>query len=203
MTPVSKVTNSLKMKRLSHTLSASMLAMLTLFTVAFTSGCKSYQFGNPVELPFESIYIKPVTNDSFAPQARALLSAQIREAFIRDGRTQVLSKAETADAVLFVNLIEYKRRAAARQSVDTAVAAGFALTLVTEVSLFDQNKGDYFFQDRVIQKSSNAFVNDPYAAPTATQTQDFLQSEYQAMPRLTRDLARQIADEVLSPWEPR
>lgn len=203
MTPVSKVTNSLKMKRLSHTLSACMLAMLTLLTVTFTSGCKSYQFGNPVELPFESIYIKPVTNDSFAPQAQTLLSAQIREAFIRDGRTQVLSKAETADAVLFVNLTDYNRHAAARQSVDTAVAAGFALTLVTEVSLFDQNKGDYFFQDRVIQKSSNAFVNDPYAAPTAPPTQDFLQSEYQAMPRLTRDLARQIADEVLSPWETR
>ena len=35
------------------------------------------------------------------------------------------------------------------------------------------------------------------------QTQDFLQSEYQAMPRLTRDLASRIADEVLNPWEPR
>lgn len=203
MTPVSKVTKSPEMKRLPHVLRASMLAMLTLFTVAFTSGCKSYQLGNPVELPFESIYIKPVTNDSFAPQAQALLSAQIREAFIRDGRTQVLSKAEAADAVLFINLIEYKRRAAARQSVDTAVAAGFSLTLLSEVSLFDQNKGDYFFQNRVIQKSANAFVNDPYATPAGTQTQDFLQSEYQAMPRLTRELARRIADEVLSPWEPR
>ena len=203
MTSVSKVTKSPEMKRLPHALRASMLAMLTLFTVAFTSGCKSYQLGNPVELPFESIYIKPVTNDSFAPQAQALLSAQIREAFIRDGRTQVLTKAETADAVLFVNLIEYKRRAAARQSVDTAVAAGFSLTLLSEVSLFDQNKGDYFFQNRVIQKSANAFVNDPYATPAGTQTQDFLQSEYQAMPRLSRELARRIADEVLSPWEPR
>lgn len=203
MTPVSKVTKSLEMKRHPHVRPASMLAMLTLFTVAFISGCKSYQLGNPVELPFESIYIKAVTNDSFAPQAQALLSAQIRETFIRDGRIQVLSKAEAADAVLFVNLSEYKRRAAARQSVDTAVAAGFSLTLVSEVSLFDQNKGDYFFQNRVIQKSANAFVNDPYAAPAATQTQDFLQSEYQAMPRLTRELARRIADEVLSPWGPR
>ena len=47
-----------------------MIAVLALFTSAFISGCNSYQLGNPAELPFESIYIKPVSNDSFAPQAQ-------------------------------------------------------------------------------------------------------------------------------------
>lgn len=191
------------MKMIPYALRTTLIAMLTLAAVSFTSGCKSYQLGNPAELPFQSIYVKPVTNDSYAPQAQALLSSQIRDAFIRDGRTKLVASEADADAVLLVNLTEYNRRAAARQSSDTVRAADFDLTLVTEVSLYNQNKGDYFFQKRVIQESSNAFVGNPYATTGAVQTQDFLQSEYQAMPLLTRDLARKIADEVLSPWEPR
>ena len=185
---------------LSQAQRASILAMLAMFTVAFMSGCKSYQFGNPVRLPFKSIYIKPVTNDSFAPQTQALLSAQIRDTFIRDGRTKLVASRDAADAVLIVNLTDYNRRAAARQSTDTTEAASFSLTLAVEVSLYDQNKREYYFQERIIQKSSNAYVDDPYAAPGAI-PQDFLQSEYQAIPRITRDLARRIADEVLYPWE--
>lgn len=178
-------------------------ALLTLWAVAFLSGCKSYQFGNPTELPFKSIYIQPATNESFAPQAQALLSSQIREAFIRDGRAKLVTSEEDADAVLLVNLTEYGRQAAARRREDTALARDFDLTLTAEVSLFNQNKGDYYFQERELSERSNAYADNPYADPGALQTQDFLQAEYQAMPRLTRDLARKIADEVLSPWEPR
>ena len=191
------------MKMLPNAGHTSMIAMLALFSLAFISGCNSYQLGNPVELPFESIYIKPVSNDSFAPQAQAMLSTQIRDAFIRDGRTKLVTSREAADAVLLINLIEYNRRAAARQSDDTTTAASFSLVLTAEVSLFNQNKGDYYFQERIIRESSNAYANNPYATPATAQTQDFLQMEYHTMPRLTYDLARGIADEVLNTWEPR
>ena len=191
------------MKMLPNARHACMVAMLAFFTLALICGCNSYQLGSPVELPFESIYIKPATNDSFAPQAQTLLSTQIRDAFIRDGRTKIVTSREAADAVLLINLTDYSRRAAARQSVDTTAAASFSLVIAAEVSLFNQNKGDYYFQERIIKESSSAYVNNPYATPAVAQTQDFLQMEYQAMPRLTHDLSRRIADEVLSAWEPR
>ena len=193
------------MNMLPHALRTPLIAALTLLTMIFASGCKSYQWGNPAELPFKSIYIKPVTNDSFAPQAQALLSRQIRDAFIRDGRSQLVTSEEDADAVLLVNLTKYDRRAAARSSEDTETAADFDLSLTAIVSLYNQNQGDYFFKERSIKETANAYVNNPYATITtpASNTQDFLQSEYQAMSLLTRDLARSIADEVLSPWAPK
>ncbi|WPJ97630.1 LPS assembly lipoprotein LptE [Coraliomargarita algicola] len=192
------------MKMLPNALRTPLLAMLTVLAAILISGCQSYQWGNPAELPFKSIYIKPVSNDSFAPQAQALLSGQIRDAFIRDGRTLLVTSEEDADAVLLVNLTNYKRRAAALSSQDTATAADFDLTLVAELSLYNQNQGDYFFEGRVIEETSNAYVNNPYLASTATSnTQSFLQSEDQAMSLLTRDLARRISNEVLSPWEPK
>ena len=191
------------MKMLPNARHASMIAVMMFFTLFFISGCNSYQLGNPVELPFESIYIKPVTNDSFAPQAQAMLSTQIRDAFIRDGRIKLVTSKEAADAVLLIHLTEYNRLPAARQSADTTAAASFSLLLAAEVSLFNQSKGDYYFRERIIRESSSAYANNYNTALTTVQTQDFLQMEYQAMPRLTYDLARGIADEVLSTWEPR
>jgi hypothetical protein len=170
--------------------------------VSALSACKSYHLGSPTELPFKSIYVKPASNDSFAPQAQAILSTQIRDAFIRDGRTQLVTSEEDADVVLLVNLTEYTRNAAAFQSDDTEVASDFDLKLKADVSLFNQNKGNYYFKDRNIEETSTAYVSNPYTS-SSTDTQDFLQSEYQTMPQLTYGLARKIADEVLSPWAPK
>ena len=74
---------------------------------------------------------------------------------------------------------------------------------VPKLSGYLKNNGDYYFQKRIIRESSSAYVNNPYVTPATAQTQDFLQMEYQAMPRLTHDLSRRIADEVLNIWEPR
>jgi len=171
-----------------------------LLIAASLGACKSYQLGSPATLPFESIYVRPVMNQSFAPQAQALLSSQIREAFLRDGRVRLVSDPSTADAVLVIDLTEYRRSPGARESNDTTVARSFSLGLVADISLYDQNRGRYYFRQRQASERANAYVNDPYANPALPETQDFFQSEYQAMPRLTRGLAQKIANEVLSPW---
>jgi hypothetical protein len=79
-------------------------------------------------------------------------------------------------------------------------ARDFDLFLSAQISLYDQNRGDYMFEARTISERSNAYVDNPYLNESAADLQTFQQAEYQAMPRLTRDLARKIADEVLSPW---
>ncbi|NBB80114.1 MAG: hypothetical protein GVY36_11830, partial [Verrucomicrobia bacterium] len=150
-----------------------------------------------------NIYVKPVQNDSFAPQAQALLTSQIREALIRDGRLRLVTSEKAADAVLLVKLTQYSRETATRDRQDTTVGVDFDLNLAAEVTLFDQVNGQYFFKERLLSERSNAFVDNPFAPPGTTRSQGFLQAEYQAMPRITRDLAKKIADEVLSPWEPR
>lgn len=179
------------------------MAVSLLMFAVLLSGCRSYQLGSPAELTFQSIYVQPVTNASYAPQAQALLTSQIREALIRDGRLRLVTSEEAADAVLFVNLSEYDRETATRDRQDTTVGLDFDLTLHAEVALFDQVNGEYLFQERSLSERSNAFVDDPYTPAGAPRTQSFSQAEYQAMPRLTRDLAKKIADEVLSPWAPR
>lgn len=180
----------------------TILACLSLIALSLLSGCASYKLGAPSELPFESIYIRPAANQSYAPQAQALLSSNIRQAFIHDGRVKVLSSEEAADAVLEVTITDYIRRTAARRQDDTVGAATYNATLVAELSLFDANKGDFFFKKREVQERNNLYFGNPYTA-TATDPVGFSKAEFDGMPILTRGLARKIADEVLSPWPAR
>ncbi|MDR2720693.1 MAG: hypothetical protein LBB15_00175, partial [Puniceicoccales bacterium] len=46
-------------------------------------GCVCYQFGNESKLPFKTIYVAPVCNDSVVPQMQAVLSTQIRQKLLQ------------------------------------------------------------------------------------------------------------------------
>ncbi|HAV13572.1 MAG TPA: hypothetical protein DCX06_08810 [Opitutae bacterium] len=174
--------------------------VLSLITLALLSGCASYKLGSQARLPFETIYIRPASNDSFAPQSQALISAQIREAFIRDGRVRLLTNEKEADAVLEVTLTDYDRESGARLSSDTVSARTFRLQLEAEITLYNSESGDFYFEGRKIDEQTSVYADNPY---NAASIQSYNQAEYNAMNRLARDIARQIADEVLSPWPTR
>ncbi len=163
-------------------------------------GCQSYQLGHAAELPFETIYIEPVRNESFAPQAQALLSSEVREAVIRDGRVRLVADREEADALLLMTLTDYNRRASARRQDDTRRAQSFDLSMQVQLDLYDQINGDYLFRGRRVEARTQGYVDNPYAADGAPATQGLIQSEFNAMPRLARDLGRRAADEVLGAW---
>lgn len=159
--------------------------------------CKSYHLGSPAEIPFKSIYLKPVSNQSYAPQAQAIVSAMLRENFIRDAQVNVVANEETADAVLLVALTDYGRNSTARRAQDTTIADVFDVQLTANVSLLDQKNGTYLFVDRPTEVTTNAYTNNPYSDDPAVAYQ---LSERQAMEILARDMAREITDMVLSPW---
>lgn len=157
-------------------------------------GCANYEWSRP-ELPFKTLFVEAASNSSFAPQAQAPLSQQIRQAFIRDGRIEIVSNPKKADAVLQINLTKYDRNPAIRDNTDSEIARSFDLKLTAQIALYDQKKNQYFFKKRTLNAHTNSFSNDPI-----TGADTFALSEHQDMPRITRDLARKIADEVLSVW---
>ena len=177
-----------------QTLAPRFLFFLALLPLLFLSGCRHYQWDRPA-IPFRTIYVQAVTNDSPAPQAQAGLSAQIRKNLIRDGRVVLARGPADADAILQVNLTDYRRNSTIRNSQDTELAEGFDLFLEVQVALFDPNSAQYFFEARRLSTSTSSFASDP-----VTSEDNFTNSEYQAMPRLIRDLARKIADEILAVW---
>ena len=179
----------------------------TLLALVLLSGCAAYQWGSSAPLPYQRIYVEPVTNDSYAPQAQSILSAKIRDVLIRDGRIQLVGSPDAADAILSVNLTEYRRTGVTRDLNDTARAQDFGVTLAAEVSLYDSTNGSFYLKDRRISETTYAYRGDPYAEVTANTTgaqelaaQSYFAAEYQATPLLARGLARQVADTILSNW---
>jgi len=183
-----------------HKLFQYAFALSAFIALGISAGCKSYMLGHPAELPFKTIYIQPAKNDSFAPQAQALVSSQIREAVIRDGRVTLIADPDEADAVLAITLTEYSRNAAARRQDDTELAQDFDITLRARLELHDQRSGNYFFEGREVEARTVGYLNDPFTTAGAPDTQGLIQAEYNAMPRLARELGRKAADELLSVW---
>ncbi len=166
------------------------------------AGCSHYQVGKPADTPFQTIYIEPVANRSFAPQAQALLSTQVREHLMRDGRVQVVGPND-ADAILRITLEDYDREASAVRGDDTVLASKFNMRLVATCTLIDARTGRHYFRDRSTETDIDAFIgferelvdpDDPFPPPQG------LQSEYQSMPVLTGKLSRQIGNMVLHTW---
>jgi len=180
----------------------TLLASVSLLTLCLISACASYKLGTHGSLPFKSIYITPVKQESVAPQAQAIVSAQIREAFIQDGRVRLVSSEEDADVVLDIKLMGYDRRAGARFREDTQFARTFNLTLTAEVDLFDNRSGDFLFSERELSEAISVYSDNPYAT-NETEQQSYIQAERNAMGRIARGIARRIADQVLSSWPTR
>ncbi len=164
---------------------------LALFTVLLGSACSSYRMGPPggdEASPFRSVYVELIKNESFAPQAQAPLSDQLAETFMTTANVRTVDKGE-AQATLTVVLKEYKRSMSATQSRDTVQGQSFTLTLISECTLLDNRTGKYYFKNRTISTSMEAYVYGGFG-----------RAEYESMPVLARDLARKIVDASTSGW---
>jgi outer membrane lipopolysaccharide assembly protein LptE/RlpB len=154
------------------------------------SGCSNYHLGTGGHVSFHTLYVAPVVNEnSNLPQAVAITSTQIREAFLRDPRVILVNTPGEADATLTVTLVSYSRKAQTRQSVDTGLARKFDVTLDAEATLRSNHDNKVIFQDRKVQAVRQVFVDSGQ-----------LQAEYQNVPLLAEELGRKVLSATLDVW---
>jgi outer membrane lipopolysaccharide assembly protein LptE/RlpB len=163
------------------------LFSLVLGCSVLLSGCSHYQLGTSGKLSFATLYVEPATNRTLLPQAQAIVTTQIRQAFLQDGRVAQTSAPDAADAVLEIRIQDYHRDVASVLENDTGLARKFTLTL--EVACTLRSKGTVLFQDRVIRVQRDAFTDG-----------GLLQSEYQTLPILAEALGKKVAHAVLDVW---
>lgn len=155
-----------------------LLAGLLLLT-----GCSHYHKGQGGELPFTTLYVAPIRNQSLAPQAQALLSKELIETLLNDGRVEIVSR-DQAEVTLEIIVTDYSRSVAATEESDASIALSYTLGLSAHCNLIDNKSGAPYFQKR----SVNTTINNLTA------------SEYQGMPFLTKNLAKKIKDLVVNVW---
>jgi hypothetical protein len=163
-----------------------------LLTVALLGlmGCSHYHLGAAGPLPFHKLYVTVVKNQSYAPQAQAPVTEMLRQSLLQEGNLQLTEQAD-ADATLEVVLSNYQRLTAATQQGNSLNAQSYTLILTAKCTLVDNRSGKVYFKDRQIDASQVAYVQNG---------DSFSQSEYQTLPKLARDLAGNIKDEIVSTW---
>lgn len=153
------------------------------------SGCAHYNLGSGGKLAFKTLYVAPVVNESNLPQAIAVVSTELRESFLRDGRVTLVNSIDEADAILTVRLLKYGRGVTAGQAGDTGLARKFDLTLNADATLRDNRSGKFLFEKRKIEAVRQAYADSGQ-----------LQSEYQTVPLLAGTLAKHVLSATLDVW---
>ncbi len=166
------------------TATAGLLAVLLT-----TPGCAHYRLGTGTQPGFRSVFIEPVANKILVPQAQALLSTRLREAFLRDARLHPVNSAAGADATLTVTITDYRREIAAARDGDTGLARKFNVTLGATCTLRDNHLGRPVWENRPVTAVREVFTDSGQ-----------LQSEYQALALLTEALAARITHATLDTW---
>jgi hypothetical protein len=143
--------------------------------LALLGSCSSYHLGTGAAVKFTSLYIAPIKTEALIPQAQVLVTTQIREAFIRDGRVKLVGSPEAADAVLSVTLVNYSR--------------SVAVSLQARATLLDNRTKLPYFSERPLDAKRGVFTDS-----------GLVPSEYQALPLLAELIAREAVHAALDTW---
>ncbi|HWA27284.1 MAG TPA: LPS assembly lipoprotein LptE [Lacunisphaera sp.] len=167
--------------------SSALLGLLA--TILWLSGCAGYQLGTGSTPKFATLYIAPVTSEALIPQAQALVTTELREAFIRDGRVRLVNSADEADAVLTVALAAYNRAVAVSRPDDTGLARRFDVNLTARATLTDNRTKQPLFTQRALEARRGVFTDS-----------GLVPSEYQALPLLAGLIANEAVHAALDTW---
>ncbi len=151
--------------------------------------CAHYQLGTGARIKFATLFIAPVTSTTLIPQAQVLVTTQLREGFIRDGRVTLVDSPQGADAVLQVTLTGYDRTVAVARPDDTGLARRFDLALQARATLTDNRTKQIFFSQRPLTARRGVFTDS-----------GLIPSEYQTLPLLAEQLADETLHAVLDTW---
>jgi hypothetical protein len=165
------------------------LAGLLVCLTAFLAGCSHYRLGTGATLAFKTLYVAPVANDAALPQAAALVTARVREAFLRDGRLTLAPGPGTADAVLTIALDTLEREVATVRPDDTGLARKVDLDLSATATLRDRRTGTVLFENRPLVARRQVFTDSGQ-----------IQAEYQTLTLLADALAAEAVRAVVDIW---
>ncbi|HQY05214.1 MAG TPA: LPS assembly lipoprotein LptE [Lacunisphaera sp.] len=166
------------------------LSVLAFLTGALCStGCAGYQLGTGTAPKFTTLYIAPVTTVALIPQAREIVTTQLREAFLKDGRVKLVASPAEAEAVLQIALIGYDRTVAVSRQDDTGLARRFDVSLRAHATLTDQRTKQSLFVQRPLTAKRGVFTDS-----------GLVPAEYQTIPLLAELLANEATHAVLDTW---
>lgn len=163
--------------------------LLACLLLGLTACGGRYQLGSATEPGFTTLHVAVVRSEAMVPQATALVTTALREAFIKDGRVRLVDDPGQADAILRVTLVTFGREMTVAQTSDTGLSRRHDLTLGARATLTDRRDGRLLLDERPLSARRGVFSDDGHGP-----------AEYQTLPLLAERLADDTVRAVLERW---
>lgn len=164
-------------------------SLLLAVLCAGLASCAHYRLDTDGSAKFTRLHVAVVRSDILLPQAQAIVTTQVREAFLKDGRVKLVNSPEEAEATLTLTLEDYRREVAVVRPDDTGLARRFEIALEARADLRDNRSLQMIFAGRPLVVRRGVFADGGQ-----------IQAEYQNLPLLAEKLAEESVRAVLDTW---
>ncbi|MDR2735390.1 MAG: LPS assembly lipoprotein LptE [Puniceicoccales bacterium] len=159
---------------------------LVIFALLLGGCTSNYHLGKSETLPFKSICVQIVGNESLVPQIQAVITKRLGDECAKDSRLVVTSDA---DAILNVVILSSRQNTSATSSSDTGLASYLTISLSAACTLIDGKSGTEYFSKEIVSTEADLLVDNDYQA-----------RKDQVMPKICDELAKKIVNMVIHPW---
>jgi hypothetical protein len=155
---------------------------------ALAAGCMGYHVGPVLKADYRSVAVPMFRNKTYKPQLEAQITNGIIKRLQADGTLRVDSVAK-ADVVVTGEIINYNRLALRLAKEDTRVPREYRLIITVNVAAHDRRTGKVVLKPTDVSGSADMFIGF-----------DLQSAEYQALPLVADDVARQVVSLLVESW---
>jgi hypothetical protein len=152
------------------------------------AGCLGYRAGAVGTRDFRSVAVPMFRNLTVTPQLEAQVSNAIIKRFQQDGTLRVENR-ESADVVLLGTITRYRRTAIRSARLDSGVPREYRLVITAQVEVRDQRTGQVILKPTSFEGAAESFIGS-----------DLQSADYQALPLIADDIARQVVARLVESW---
>jgi len=169
------------MKRSIH-LFSGLTALLLLV------GCMGYQLGGTRPEGIETVHVAPVVNTTTESAIELQVTHALRQRIQFDGRLKLLNSPENADAVIEVELTDYKLTAIAFRDDLKTTPEQYRLRITGTATLKDAGTGETLSESKTYGEARFFFESD------------LTTSKRNALPRAAEEIAKFMVDDLIERW---
>lgn len=161
---------------------------LAIVSCLLTAGCLGYRVGPVLKADYHSVAVPMFKNQTLQPQLEAQITGAILRRLHTDGTLRVEPEAN-ADLVLRGEIIRYQRHQLRSVREETGVAREYRITVTSNITVQDKRTGQVIRGPTKLTGSAETFIGV-----------DQQTAEFQALPLIAEDLARQVVDLLVESW---
>lgn len=161
---------------------------LLIATALFASGCLGYRVGPVHKSNYRSVAVPMFQNETLMPQLEAQVTNAVIKRFQSDGMLEIRA-TDHADVVVTGSIVNYERVALRSLKLDTGTTREYRVRITAEISAKESGSGKPVIEKQKFVGTAETFIGE-----------DQQSAEFQALPLVADDLARQIVHALTEAW---